>query len=470
MINLFDRIPSGFFNCLASGSNNRIYADCLQVIYEQYDREISYRISRGRIRDALAAYLLENHIDFLEQDSEQNDSKNYNEMANGIIRKFCSKEIGWLEEDNDDATYEKNIIMTEQGILLTEFLQGLIRPEREEFSSYVFNIYNILRNTDQWKQDPYVDGLKNIYRNARLLSKALKRLATFIKKIIEKMVKEETLESLTENLLEYCDGSFIREYARLTKQQNIHIYRSFIRQKLEEIQNDPEQSELLVIGCAVEEELEEAEAKEYVVDMIQVTKQFLVEDYDRIMSDIKRKINIYLQIAIGRARFLRNREADMRGNVEQTLRYIVSEMNEIGWREEIPNEMQGLFSINKNEFIDTGSIRYPRKQQAINRETSVELEEMTEEDIRRAKEEQEREAYNPYAKEKMKKYLENAMAGKKTLSCDDLPLQSKRDLLCALSAVAYSNENGFTVRLSDGYLETDRMLLRRFDITKEDKL
>ncbi len=470
MINLFDRIPSGFFNCLASGSNNRIYADCLQVIYEQYDREISYRISRSRIRDALAAYLLENHIDFLEQDSGQTDSKNYNDMANGVIRKFCSKEIGWLEEDNDDATYEKNIIMTEQGILLTEFLQGLIRPEREEFSSYVFNIYNILRNTEQWSQDPYVDGLKNIYRNARLLSKALKRLATFIKKIIEKMVKEETLESLTENLLEYCDGSFIREYARLTKQQNIHIYRSFIRRKLEEIQNDPEQSELLVIGCAVEEELEEAEAKEYVVDMIQATKQFLVEDYDRIMSNIKRKINIYLQIAIGRARFLRNREADMRGNVEQTLRYIVSEMNEIGWREEIPNEMQGLFSLNKNEFIDTGSIRYPRKQQAINRETSVELEEMTEEDIRRAKEEQEREAYNPYAKEKMKKYLEDVMAGEKTLCCDDLPLQSKRDLLCALSAVAYSNENGFTVQLLDGYLETDRMLLRRFDITKEDKV
>ncbi len=469
MINLFDRIPSGFFNCLASVSNNHVYADCLQVIYEQYDREISYRISRSRIRDALAAYLLENHVDFFEQDLESGDSKNYNDMANGIIRKFCSKEIGWLEEDNDDATYEKNIIMTEQGILLTEFLQRLIRPEREEFSSYVFNIYNILQNAEQWSQDPYVDGLRNVYRNARLLSKALKRLATFIKKIIEKMVKEESLESLTENLLEYCDGSFIREYARLTKQQNIHIYRSFIRRKLEEIQNDSELSELLVIGCAAEEELGENEAKEYVIDMIQTTKQFLVEDYDRIMRSIKHKINVYLQIAIGRARFLRNREADMRGNVEQTLRYIVNEMDEIGWKEEIPSEMQDLFSLNKNEFIDTSSIRYPRKPQTINKETSVELEEMTEEDLRRAREEQEREAYNPYAKEKMKAYLENVMAGEKTVSCENLPLQSKRDLLCALSAVAYSNENGFTVQLLDGYLETNSMLLRRFDITKEEK-
>ena len=30
--------------------------------------------------------------------------------------------------------------MTEQGILLAEFLQQLRAPEREEFSSYIYNI------------------------------------------------------------------------------------------------------------------------------------------------------------------------------------------------------------------------------------------------------------------------------------------------------------------------------------------
>lgn len=64
MKNLFDVIPSSFFNCLSSGSNNRIYTDCLLIIYEQYEREITYRIPRNRIRDALASYLLENHIFF----------------------------------------------------------------------------------------------------------------------------------------------------------------------------------------------------------------------------------------------------------------------------------------------------------------------------------------------------------------------------------------------------------------------
>ena len=66
--NLFDTLPIGFFNCLASGSSNRIYSDCLLLIYHEYDREITYRIARSRIRDALAIYLLENHIDYLDDE------------------------------------------------------------------------------------------------------------------------------------------------------------------------------------------------------------------------------------------------------------------------------------------------------------------------------------------------------------------------------------------------------------------
>ncbi|MCI8401802.1 MAG: hypothetical protein HFI38_06875 [Lachnospiraceae bacterium] len=469
MENLFHVIPAGFFNCLSGGSNKEIYSDCIQIIYEQYDREISYRIARSHIRDAVAAYLLENHVDYIEGEEENSSGKNYNELANSVIRRFCSKDVGWLEEDNDDATYEKHIIMTEQGILLAEFLQQLKKPEREEFSSYIYNIYHVLRSEEQWSRDPYVDGLKNIYRNAKWLSKALKRLATFIKKIIERMVQEESLESLTENVLEYCEGDFIREYARLIKQQNIHIYRSFIRSKLEAMRGDGELFELLVIGCAMEEGVTEEAAEEQVADMIERTKGFLSEDYDRIMRDIKHKINVYLQIAIGRARFLRNREADVRGSVEQTIRYIAEEMEALGWKKEIPEEMRSLFLLERNEFIDTGSVRFPRKAQTVRKETFAGLEEMTAEDLKRAREAHEREACNPYSKEKMKAYLEHSMGTERRIHSEQLSMESKRDLLCALSAVAYGEENGYEVEPEEGYLEVNQMLLRRFQIKRGER-
>lgn len=466
MQNLFDVIPAGFFNYLASNSNHRIYADCLQVIYDEYDREISYRIPRSRIRDALAIYLMENHVQL--EDEKFLENKNYNDMANTVIRKLSAQDVGWLEEEADDMTYEKHIVMTEAGIRLAEFLAELKKPEKEEFSSYIYTIYNTLQNEEMWKNDPYIDVLIQVNRNARMLSKALKRLATFIRKIIERMVNEGTFESLTENIIEYCEGSFIKEYTRLTKQQNIHVYRGIIRKQLDRLQSEPEIFELLVIGCVVEEEISEQEAEEKVITLIQSTKRFLTDDYDRIMKDIKHKINIYLHVAVGRMRFIYNRGIDIRGSVENTIQYIIEEMQDIGMKDDMPQDMNGLFLLDRNEFIDMSSLRYPRKQQQIRKMTVTDIEEMTEEQIEEARQAQRREAYNPYSREKMKAYVEQLMGEQTFIDSAHIPIRSKNDILASLSAVAYSGENGYVVELEEGYMETEQMLLRNFTIRKEE--
>lgn len=467
MNNLFDVLPSGFFNYLASSSNHRIYADCLQVIYAEYDREISYRLPRSRVRDAVAAYLMENHAQL--DDEELAGNKNYNDVASTVLRKFSAQDVGWLEEEADDMTYEKHIVMTEAGIRLAEFLVELQRPEKEEFSSYIYTIYNTLQNEDMWKNNPYIDVLLQVHRNARMLSKALKRLATFIRKIIERMVNESSFESLTENIIEYCEGSFIKEYTRLTKQQNIHVYRGIIRKQLDRLQSDPDVFQLLVIGCALEEEMEEQEAEDKVVTLLQATHRFLTEDYDRIMKDIKHKINIYLHVAVGRMRFIYNRGTDIRGAVENTIKYIIEEMQELGMKEAMPQEMNGLFLLDRNEFMDMASLRYPRKQQQLKKVTVTEIEEMTDEQIEEARQAQQKEAYNPYSREKMKIYVEKLLAGRESVDSSHIPLRSKNDILASLSAVAYSGENGYIVEPDEGYLETEELVLRNFTIRRQAK-
>jgi hypothetical protein len=466
MFSVFNVIPTGFFNNLASGSNQRIYSDCIQLIYKEYEREISYRIPRNRIRDSLAIYFLENHVELSQED--YSGDKTANDMAGAVIRKFLSKDVGWLEEEIDDATYEKQIVMTENGIALAEFLNQLEKPEKEEFSSYIYNIYNTLNNSEQWKENPYVNGIKNINKNARDLSKALKKLSTFIRKIIEKMVQEKTLESLTENILEYCEGDFIREYSRLTKQQNIHIYRMFIKTRLDAMIVDNVIFEQMVESCAKEENLNYEQSHDAVLDMIQATKRFLVEDYDQIMRDIKHKINVYLQIAVGRARFIRNREKDVRGNVERTMRYIMEELTELTNKDNLPESMDVLFTLDRHVFIDEGSIRYPRQNQTIKTAVVTEIEEMTEEAKQAAKAAQEKEAYNPYSRDLMKLYLDKKMGAAKELDSDELPLNTKGDMLASLSSIAYARENGFEVEPMDGYIEVNNMILRRFKITREE--
>ena len=350
--------------------------------------------------------------------------RNYNQLANSVIRKFCSKEVGWLEEDTDDATYEKHIMMTEQGVFLAEFLQKMMKPEWEEFS-VIFSIFIIFCRIPT--SGNRISMSMRCARSTATRNSSPVRSSAWrpLSKIIERMVREESLESRPRTSSNTVRGDFIREYARLTKQQNIHMYRSFIRSKLEAMQNRQELFEGLVAGCAKEEELEHIEAENKVLDMIQTILQFFSVDYDQIMRDIKHKINIYLQIAIGRARFLQNRDSDVRGHVEQTIRVIAAEMNTLGWKEELPESMNGLFLLENNEFIDTDSIRYPRREQMIREATYAKLEEMTQEDIDRAREAQEREAENPYSKDKMKNYLEELLGDRTEISSEEVPMKSK---------------------------------------------
>ncbi len=461
--NVFNRIPAGFFNLLSSGSDNINNAGCLLEIYSQYDMEVSYRISRKQLRDAMALYILENNLSFSEEEADEKSS----DVANSIIRKFTDEDCGWLTEETDDATYEKYIIMTEAGIALSEFLLALEKPEKVEYSSYIYNIYNTLMNSDQWKSDPYVNAVKAVYNNAKALAKSLKRLSTFIRKKIEELTRETSLEVLTEHLLEYCDGDFIREYARLTKQQNIHMYRSHIRSRLDEIVNNRETHELIVTGCAIEENISEDEAENFVLEMVENTKKFLNEDYDRIMRDIKHKINMHIHIAVGRIRFIRNSGKDAQGNVEQVLKLLRTSIDEGSLLDELSEEMTKLYKFDKNEYIDTASLWSPRKSKVIKKAVTTETETLTQADKDDAITALEKEAYNPYSKKKMKLFLEDKMRGKDEIDSAQLPLSSKTELLSNISAVAYCEENGFEITVEDGYLEANDMILRRFKIRRK---
>lgn len=461
---IFQILPNGFFNLLAGGSNQEIYSECLLLIYDQFEREISYRVDRKQIRDVLASYLYDHNISLDLEDEEQ---KNYSDLANAIIRKMASKNIGWLEEETDDATLEKAVYMTENGLALAEFLLSVQIPEKEEYSAYIIQIYNTLMNPDQWKEHPYINGLKSISTQAKALSKSLKKLSTYIRKIIERMIVEETFETLTDNLIEYFDGNFVKEYARLTKQQNVYRYRGIIHSKLEKIKENMSLMESMIEECRKEEEIILEEASERIDELFASTNRFLFDDYEKIMKDIKHKINVYLQVGIGRARFLRNRDIDEKNYVERTIKILAQELSDLSNRDLLPQELMPLFAFDRNEFIDLASIRYPGKEKTIARVTTQDVEELTDEALETARMQQEKEAFNPYSKELMKQFIENCMKGKREISAEELPIRKKEDLMAVLSAVAYAKDNGYSIEVQDGYLEVNGLLLHRFLVENE---
>jgi len=458
-MNVFDCIPSDFFNCLSSTSNSRIYSDCLEQIFEQYDKEVTFRLPRSQLRDVLALFLLENHLELDDESTSLQTASIGNDAAGAVLRKFCS--CGWLEEELDDATFEKYIVMTDNGIALAEFLQKLKMPSTPEFSSYILNILNRFSHPDKEQKDaPYSLTLKPTFNDAKALSSSLKKLSTSIKKIIETMLHEGTLVSLTENIIQYCDGDFIKEYSRLVKQQNIHLYRNYITKELEKLKEE-QNLNALTENLMQEEPLDRNEAQAKILEMIDSAKKFLHDDYNKIMEDIKQKINTYIRIAIARERMLQNKGFDLRGNVEQSVRYLISEKNS--------KELQNLYNLQKYEFIDQTSISYPRKNQNILQNTETEYVELSEEERLRQKALIEEESSNPYSKEEMKKYLEfwEQHSTDKKIDNRNLPCKTKEEILSALAAISYAKENGFTVEVMNDYIESEKFMIRHWSAEKK---
>lgn len=463
-MNVFDSIPDGFFNLLASSANHRAYADCLELIFSQYDKEISYRLERSYLRDVLAAFLLENHLDLSD---EEHSMSSGNDEANFVLRKFIS--VGWLEEEQDDTTFEKYIVMTDNGIELAKFLQRLKRPATPEFSSYILNIYNRFNSKEyENKQELYNFILKPTFSDAKSLSSDLKKLSTSIKKIIEKMNHEGTLESLTENIISYCDGDFIKEYSRLVHQQNIHIYRNFITRKLDELKQQDNFTllctELLSEEKSHRNQISNMEAEERIYEMIDSTKKFLHDDYNKIMDDIKQKINTYIHIAIARERMLRNKGLDIRGVVEQTLRVLIS--SELT-SENI--ETGALFNLHKFEYIDLSSIMYPHKSQQVLYNTETEYFELSKEEMERQKYILEQESHNPYSKDEMKKYMDDLYNQNEIVDNETFNYANKEDILKSLAAVSYAKENGYSIETDGTYIENENYVIKHWRARKNAK-
>jgi hypothetical protein len=463
MLSVFDVVPSDFFTILGSKNRNQaVYSELLLKIYSLFDNEISYRILRDIVRDTIAAYLLENHIEIQGEDAtELGLESDWNIKANFIIRRFV--QAGWLEEETDDSTLEKTIVMPDNGIALAQFIEKLKSPTRLEFSVSIYNIYNRLENWKQGEQNLYKLILLPVYDEARKLSSALKKLATSIKKIIEGMLREGSLVSLTENIIKYCDGDFIKEYSRLVQQQNIHLYREKISRRLEDFKG------IDFLGALTQSVMDEegcsrSDAEDKVIRMLDNTRRFLHDDYNKIMKRIKDQINAYIKIAVARERILRNKGKDNRGNVEETVRYLVQNFDEDGLNK-IDEEIQFLFHIHDYEFVDKTSLQYPHKNQSIQSNIEADVVEMSVEERERQKQQLQKESYNPYSKELMKKFLDSQEINGK-IDSSNLNLNERKDVLASMAAVAYARENGYVIEIDEDFVESDEFKIRHWRAMK----
>ena len=66
----------------------------------------------------------------------------------------------------------------------------------------------------------------------------------------------------------------------------------------------------------------------------------------------------------------------------------------------------------------------------------------------------------------MGEYIEEQMGDVRQIEAEQLPMNSRRELLMALAAAVYGQELGYEVIPEEGYVESQQLMIRNFAIRR----
>jgi hypothetical protein len=91
---------------------------------------------------------------------------------------------------------------------------------------------------------------------------------------------------------------------------------------------------------------------------------------------------------------------------------------------------------------------------------------MSVEERERQKRQLQKESYNPYSKELMKKFLDSQEINGK-IDSSNLNLNEKKDVLASMAAVTYARENGYLIEIDEDFVESDEFKIRHWRAKKD---
>ena len=315
---LFDNLPRRFFNPLSAlsngGNQQQFYAECMLVINSLFaDRT---QVSREDLKDEIVNLLLADHIQSIDEtdisetsgrkasvfsgagvDSAGEQGQSPEErMANHVISYLSDEEVGWIEEGIDSRTYSRTYMITEQGMMLADYIQRASAMKLDELSNYLYNTYLALDDFTRHRKErennnPYTLVIVNAYTNIKALASSLKMLRRSIRRIVQKVTGKLTFQELMDNLGDYIDGDFIGEFTRLVNSENASLFRGPITTMLKRMMDSPRTEEIFIRDCmkaGKEEALTWEGARVRVYEQVAFVEDFLTDGYLNIVRDIRK--------------------------------------------------------------------------------------------------------------------------------------------------------------------------------------
>ena len=442
MKNLFQVLPEDFFKPLTS-KYRRQYADCILLLFNSLKPEISYGVNREIVVKVLEEYF---EVDDIEMSfDEQTYLKDARDKANAVIASL--KVCGGLEYEQG-KNHQLNVVLYEYAIPVIESMNKIIREEEAEYQGIISQIHASLQNQDLYAK-PYELIIKGVKENTERLFSELKKLNACIKRHMDRQTSEMSASEIIDHFFEYHKNIGSKAYLRMKTSENISYFRSSIIEKIEEMMESTTIMERAVLGY-MEVEQEEDREKAYdciVSDLLDVKSMFY--RLDEIIDEIDRKHAQYMKNAVMRARFKLATGNNMEGKISRILDAIADELNQNeGNAETVSEELSSICSIYVQGYLSPESMRTipVTKKNGIVDDIS-EGAAMTEEERLLYKEALRMKNRTRFSRKNINEYVVSLMKDKEKMSAEEIPVESKRDLIriIYISIYAGNRSNNYEV-------------------------
>ena len=316
-------------------------------------------------------------------------------------------------------------------------LTRLSQPRSEEYSGYIYTIYQLLRSFEEKNGDV---SIEQIYTNTNELFRRLAALNTNIKKYIQRLLDKKNRDDLIVlmNMLldEYQNRIVDRAYYNLTTRDHPDKYRSRIIELTEKIANNEILMDSLARQMMVRKEISYDEALSTLDQQLsRIIEAF--ENISEIMEEIDRKHNRYVTSALARITFLLEVHDDIEGKINRVLRGIID--GSISY--------ENVFRLSKALYLDEGSLYTPKKHHVKLKQNSLEIIENDESALKEFEELLKMDMR--YSRQSIEETILERMGDLHYLEASEYCIQSFEDYVVLVLGYLYGSNQGSKIEIED---------------------
>lgn len=470
-MSVFENVSDKFFNPFCC-QNRELYFACIQQLIDK-SKEIPV-LYEADARNCLIIYL-QNCKYAIETENigeEISSQRTEPENASVILRYF--RNCGWITPKEIGRSGDNIASVSSYCRKLIEALHKIFdRDASGAITNHIFSMYEILKSSLEKDSArairPYSNICIPLIENECDLKNELLTLKDSIRTIMHAVMKLEDANEFGQFLMkDQVLENFFNDYFFIKRSGLIPGYIAGIDRMLRKIRR------LELYGGMAEEYMElknvdSVTARDIVDRQFGELDSFINMEYDKEMSYIDRKINLYYNLYSTRMMMVLSNRTNLQNYLNQLLLRLRS--MEEDERKEFLGRLPECFKLQSMGYVSRKSFERRKKASPNTENAAIQREELSQEEKQRLTDEILKETPDRYSMENVKDYFDALAIPDEGTASGEMAVHSRHDAMMVAASVIYSGSAGFSyeVEFGEGMVETEVARISNIRIRKKEQ-